>query len=881
MRGVVRDRLVVRLRIVVPGVVGVVVVRGRGPVGVLVGVGVVQGGGVVQVGEDRVGGGAAAAQGRVVEGERPGVVGGGVLEGGVLLAVLGGVGPRLDLAVSGGAVVVQGGQEAGGAAGLLLGGAPPVAGAEQEAARAREGDVAEAEFLGVLVVLHVLVERLHALGVPAGDVREGVGVPAQGVRQDLGLGGPLLAALGAGEGAVDEPGDDDDVPLQALGLVRGEDLDGVLAAGEGVVEALLVLGGGAQEGEEGEEGGLAVVGGEGGGDVEEVRQGLAAAGGERVRGRRQFDLQAGDGEDAVQDVHQRVGQGAAQVAQFGGEVGEAHARVRRERQAVVVPGAVQERVQGVGQRYHLGRVGALDGGGEAPVGVAVVVHARVGDEASGAAAQEGEVAGADAPAGAGEEADQGGVGAGVLEDLADGDEVGDLGEVQQSGEADDLDGDVPRDEGALDLGEVGRRAAQDGDLTGGRAGVHEVGDGVGDPVGLLGVSAQEGAADRAVAFGAGGRAQGLHARVHGAQGLREAVGEVEEASAAAAVLAERLAGGGAAVRVREVLGEVVEVGDGGAAPAVDGLAGVADGGDGVAGAAAEEAREEDALGDGGVLVLVQEDHLELLAQDPADLGDAGEARGEGDLVAEVEEVAVAFGGAVAADQSGEVAAGGGRLGDLAQVGVAELRAVQGRQQVGVPRAQVVRVHQVFGEFGVQREEVGGQVGEGAGERRVGARGLAQDACGELEAGRVGEQAGRRLQAEAQAVVGEQAAREGVVRRDDRLARGVVGVDRVGVGDARLDQCLADAFGEFPGRLVGERQAEDLLRGDLSGADQPHHARGHHGRLARPRPGHDHLRGGRRRDAGRLLRGEGDAEELFELLGVGDAGGHAGKASGRH
>ncbi len=164
-------------------------------------------------------------------------------------------------------------------------------------------------------------------------------------------------------------------------------------------------------------------------------------------------------------------------------------------------------------------------------------------------------------------------------------------------------------------GEVGRRTAQDGDLAGLLSGAYEVGDGVGEPVDLLGVGAQQGAADHAVAFGAGRGAECLHACVQGAQGLREAVGEVEEAAAAAAVLAERLAGRGAAVGVREVLGEVVEVGDGGAAPAVDGLAGVADRGDRVAGAAAEQACQQDALGDRGVLVLVEEDHPELVAQD--------------------------------------------------------------------------------------------------------------------------------------------------------------------------------------------------------------------------------------------------------------------------
>ncbi len=267
----------------------------------------------------------------------------------------------------------------------------------------------------------------------------------------------------------------------------------------------------------------------------------------------------------MQDVHQRVGQGAAQLAQLGGQAGEAHARVGGEGQPVVVPVAVQrrlqERVEGVRERDHLGRVDSLDGLGEAAVRVVAALHARVRHEEPGTPPQQGEVARADTPAGTGQQAHQGGVGAGVLEDLADGDEVGDLGQVQQSGQADDLDRDVPGDQGALDLGEIGRRAAQDGDLAGCRPGPYEVGDGVGGPVDLLGVGAQQGAADHAVAFGAGGRAQGLHARVQGPQGLREAVREVEETAAAAAVLAERLPGRRAAVGVGEVLGEVVQVGD--------------------------------------------------------------------------------------------------------------------------------------------------------------------------------------------------------------------------------------------------------------------------------------------------------------------------------
>ncbi len=126
---------------------------------------------------------------------------------------------------------------------------------------------------------------------------------------------------------------------------------------------------------------------------------------------------------------------------------------------------------------------------------------------------------------------------------------------------------------------------------------------------------------------------------------------------------------------------------------------------------------------------------------------------------------------------------------------------------------------------------------------------------------------------------EQPAGERVVRRDLRFAGRLVRVGGLRVGDACLDEGLADPLGQFAGRLVGEREAQHLLGGDLAGADQPDDARGHHRRLAGPGSGHDDLRGGRRGDAGRLLRGERDAEELLELLGIGDACCHSSEANG--
>ncbi len=182
--------------------------------------------------------------------------------------------------------------------------------------------------------------------------------------------------------------------------------------------------------------------------------------------------------------------------------------------------------------------------------------------------------------------------------------------------------------------------------------------------------------------------------------------------------------------------------------------------------------------------------------------------------------------------------------------------------------------EVLGELGVEGEEVGDEVGEGPGEGGVRARGGAQDAGGELEAGGVGEEPGGGLEADAQAVLLEELAGEGVVGGDARLAVLVLG------GDAGLAEGPADALGQLAGGLVGERQAQDLLGGDLARADEPDDARGHDRGLAGAGAGHDDLRGERRGDAGRLLRGERDAEELLELLGVGQAR-HTGNASGGH
>ncbi len=106
---------------------GFLVVRRGRPVGVVVGLRVVHGrrttvrvgGETVQMGEDGRRGRTAPGEGRVVQGQRPGLVVACPPQGRVLLVLGGFLRPRLDLAEPRGAVLVEGEQERGGPRGFF------------------------------------------------------------------------------------------------------------------------------------------------------------------------------------------------------------------------------------------------------------------------------------------------------------------------------------------------------------------------------------------------------------------------------------------------------------------------------------------------------------------------------------------------------------------------------------------------------------------------------------------------------------------------------------------------------------------------------------------------------------------------------------------
>ncbi|GAA3422579.1 hypothetical protein GCM10018952_75240 [Streptosporangium vulgare] len=291
---------------------------------------------------------------------------------------------------------------------------------------------------------------------------------------------------------------------------------------------------------------------------------------------------------------------------------------------------------------------------------------------------------------------------------------------------------------------------------------------------------------------------------------------------------------------------------------------------------AEQGAQQDELGVAGVLVLVQEDHGEPPALDLADVGVLGrDPGGERHLVAVVDDLPAPLEPVVRLDQRQQLLPG--PLDDERPALVLDRRAGQLGVPLGEPGADVAHVPrgaQVLGHLPGQLQH---RPGDG---RRTPLDLLhrpvvrADHPPRELPGDGRGDQAHGRLQRLAQGVVGDQAGRVGVVRRDGRLALHQVGGHLLGLDQAV--EPLAHAGGQLPGRLPGEGQAEHLLGTDQAVGDQPDDTPGHGLALARTGSGHHHHRfetgldhggllGGRRQDA--QLGGELDRAQHVASPGV--------------
>ena len=222
--------------------------------------------------------------------------------------------------------------------------APPAARAEQQVPGPGDGDVAEPDLLGdaeVLPLLHV-VARAPA-STTAWSPEPGTGSRSRG--QLLAVGEP---EIGGHRARVLDPGvagvglrrelvlgharHGDDVPLEALGGVPGEQLDGLGVDRDlARLQAALALLGVAQVAEEGgQRRQLGQLGELGGDTVQrvEVRPGAGRAGPGRAG---QLGLQPQGAGDLVDQVGQRLAQPVAQVGQLAAEPAEpavARGRVR-------------------------------------------------------------------------------------------------------------------------------------------------------------------------------------------------------------------------------------------------------------------------------------------------------------------------------------------------------------------------------------------------------------------------------------------------------------------------------------------------------------------------------------------------------------------------
>ena len=292
--------------------------------------------------------------------------------------------------------------------------------------------------------------------------------------------------------------------------------------------------------------------------------------------------------------------------------------------------------------------------------IASAAASRRRDAAAGdldrALAEQLQVAHADGPARAAEQREQGGVGGEVLQQGQRRHHVGDLGQLQQPLEPDDLDGDVGAAQGLEDVGGVGVVAGEHGDLA---PAAHPVVGGldlVGQPSQLLVVGLEHLDAHLTLVGGGVGQQPERGGRGARRQRLGDDVGQLEDGAARAAVglqgELQRLGPGSG----REGVGEAQDVGHRRASPAVDRLVGVADGHHRVTAAVldvgpGEEGGQHQRLGDRGVLVLVEEDDVEPLALQRADVGaGAGQRGAERDLVGELHQPQRALQRAVVLDQ---------------------------------------------------------------------------------------------------------------------------------------------------------------------------------------------------------------------------------------
>ena len=311
-----------------------------------------------------------------------------------------------------------------------------------------------------------------------------------------------------------------------------------------------------------------------------------------------------------------------------------------------------------------------------------------------------------------------------------------------------------------------------------------------------------------------------------------------------------------------MLREIVDVGHRCPPPSIDGLAGIANGRHRMA--PAEQRGEHSALRHAGVLVLVEKHDLRGGALGDTHGGAAlGKPRPQSDLITEIHQVERALRGPVLVHQIDQFESPARRRVQGRQTPLARgtlPAALQGGGRVGFEDAkpplvefpQACRLDKMLVELGLQLDQSSRDRVDRAGKRLDAAAVPAQHPGRKLEALRLRQEPGLRLDTDPQTVVADQACGIGMVGRDDGLpvilaprfatfprASCIAPKTPAGGCDRSGSKRPADARGQLCRCLVGEGEPEHRGRADLPGHDEPHHPGGHDRGLAGARAGHDH------------------------------------------
>ena len=589
-----------------------------------------------------------------------------------------------------------------------------MAGEQQAASGAGEGDVGQPPLLGQLVGSPGQPEQLDLrdeLGLVGGGRPAHLGqrgsIAAQRVRQGARVGEPPAVldftdqpAVGVGvvpragrvrrEGALDQARDGDHVPLQPLRGVHGHQLNGI-----GVDLSLALLQpafaglGRVQPGEEGPQrrpvgAGREVTGHPG--QRVEVRPGQGRPH-SRPAGHLDVEQQRPLGLD--DQVIERQASAAPQPPQGLGEAVQSLIGHRREPSAIAVdPTQWRQLVQRLDQaalvdhvgEHHDVRVGAGRRRCSAP-GAPPVQLTRP-------RAQGDQVARPEPGGRPGEQPHQPVAAAGIVHHPQRGKQVGDLGGGQQPAEADHLDRQPARGQGRLDDLELRALAAQHGcRRLGAPPGLPPHGGEVIGHCGSLVLDRLVGPHEHVTRAGAGPCRQlpDGHGRL-AAQRAGDDVRGVEHEPVVAPAGRQVEHPGRRGVGGPEPVGEAGKGAGARTPPAVDGLVGVTHRGHRVG--VAEQRVQHLELGVAGVLVLVQQHRGRPGALGADQLRHAlGEPGGQGNLVAEVKAVALALDLLVGRDDGQDLPAGAQSAHQLGH------RCPQGRTGRATGRTAVVQLGQ--------------------------------------------------------------------------------------------------------------------------------------------------------------------------------------------